>query len=46
MGPGDRKHPVTTNRKGGEGMRVDFNSILLLIIAVEIALIYIKLPRK
>lgn len=29
-----------------EVMTVDFNSVLLLIIAVEIALIYIKLPRK
>jgi hypothetical protein len=27
-------------------MQVDFNSILLLIVAVEIALVYIKLPRK
>jgi len=29
-----------------EIMKVDFNSILLLIIAVEIGMIYIKLPRK
>jgi hypothetical protein len=29
-----------------EGMKVDFNSVLLLIIAVEVALIYVKLPRK
>jgi len=34
------------NVKGGEVMRVDFNTILLLVIAVEIALVYIKMPRK
>jgi hypothetical protein len=37
---------VENNPMGGEVMKVDFNSILLLIIAVEIALIYVKLPRK
>jgi hypothetical protein len=34
------------NVKGGEVMHVDFNSVLLLVIAVEIALVYVKLPRK
>jgi hypothetical protein len=29
-----------------ENMKVDFNSVLLLIIAVEVAMIYVKLPRK
>ena len=27
-------------------MRVDFNTIILLVIAVELALIYVKLPRS
>jgi len=27
-------------------MNIDFNSLVLLIIAVEVGLIYIKLPRK
>jgi hypothetical protein len=44
--PEDRKHAISMNRKGGEVMRVDINSLLLLVIAVEIALVYIKLPRK
>jgi hypothetical protein len=44
--PEDRKHAVAMNMKGGEVMHVDFNSILLLIIAVELALVYVKLPRK
>jgi len=27
-------------------MRADFNTFVLLIIAVEIALVYFKMPRK
>jgi hypothetical protein len=37
---------IAMNRKGGKIMHVDFNSILLLVIAVEVALVYVKLPRK
>ena len=40
------KPAVEDNLTGGEVMHVDFNSILLLIIAVELALVYVKLPRK
>ena len=32
--------------KGGEGMQIDFNSLLLLVIAVELGLIYLKMGRK
>ena len=45
-GAGGPETCVAMNRKGGEIMHVDFNSILLMVIAVEIALVYIKLPRK
>jgi len=34
------------NMKGGEVMRVDFNTFVLLIIAVEIALVYVKMGKK
>jgi len=27
-------------------MRMDFNTILLLVIAIELGLIYVKIPRK
>jgi hypothetical protein len=33
-------------KEGGELMKADFNSVLLLIIAVEIGLIYMKMSRK
>jgi hypothetical protein len=33
-------------KEGGKLMKVDFNSVLLLIIAVEIGLVYIKMSRK
>ena len=29
-----------------EVMRADFNTVVLLVIAVELALIYFKLPKK
>jgi hypothetical protein len=32
--------------RGGDTMNVDFNSMLLLVIAVELALIYAKLAKK
>jgi hypothetical protein len=32
--------------EGGEAMNMDFNSFLLLIVAVELALIYVKIPKK
>lgn len=37
---------VEINLKGGELMRPDFNTLILLIIAVEIALVYIKMGKK
>ena len=30
---------------GGDSMHIDFNSFVLLIIAVELALIYVKIPK-
>jgi hypothetical protein len=32
--------------KGGNLMRFDFNSVLLLVIAIELALIYVKMGKK
>jgi hypothetical protein len=37
---------VAINLKGGGVMRVDFNTFVLLIIAVEIALVYVKMGKK
>ena len=37
---------VNDNEGGGELMRVDFNTVLLVVIAIELALIYVKLQRK
>jgi hypothetical protein len=45
-GAEDQKHAVEIDRKGGGILRPDFNTFLLLVIAIEIALIYVKLPRK
>jgi len=32
--------------EGGETMNIDFNSIVLMIIATELALVYVKLGKK
>jgi hypothetical protein len=32
--------------EGGDFMRFDWNMILLLVIAIELGMIYVKLPRK
>jgi hypothetical protein len=32
--------------EGGDVMNVDFNTFLLLIIAVELALLYVKVGKK
>jgi hypothetical protein len=32
--------------EGGEFMNLDFNSLVLMVIAVELALIYVKLGKK
>lgn len=32
--------------KGRPKMRIDFNTMILLIIAVEVGLIYVKMGRK
>ncbi|MBP1672153.1 MAG: hypothetical protein H6Q22_1725 [Bacteroidetes bacterium] len=34
------------DRRGGVSMPFDFNTFLLLIIAVEVALIYVKIGKK
>jgi hypothetical protein len=35
-----------TTKEEDELMKADFNSVLLLILAVELGMIYIKIPRK
>jgi hypothetical protein len=32
--------------EGGELMNFDFNSLVLMVIAVELALVYVKLGKK
>jgi len=32
--------------KGGEVMRMDINTLLLLVIIIELGLIYVKMERK
>jgi len=36
----------SATRKGGEILRVDMNTIMLLVIAIELGMIYLKMERK
>ena len=46
MIPGTGRRPVDKTEKGDVAMAIDINSMLLFIIAVELALVYVRLGKR